>query len=105
MAFLAGSGTVTLIGEDRGEWNAGVWYSDSSYRRVVPRGKVRSLPAAVSYPCRRWETGRAALKEEAHRLLEVNGEDLTSWNDHDLAVLADAYPPGGGEGEREAVAV
>ena len=107
--FLNRDGEVTIVGEHRGEWADGVWYSNSGWRPPVRRRKKRrpARPRRLRPVSHRrlfdtdtdpyqnvWDdntpTTSEQLREAAHRILEERPQP-EQWTSDDCFVIAAAY--------------
>ena len=92
LVFLDGHGDVSIIGEQRGEWANGCWFSNDTYHRTpVRRPTTRIAPTATPVDCYDTDQNREERRSAAHDLLDRCGPDLSLWNDQDLETLAMAY--------------
>ena len=98
LVFLDGSGRVSIVGESKGLWDGGIWYSNTSYRRprVRPSGGYGTRSAST-WQRTNWQQARTVVSEEeqlrakAQELFTKNGTDLETWPLSDLQLLQAAY--------------
>ncbi len=112
LVFLTNRGERVIVGEDRGHWQNGIWYSNDTYQPAFRQPTTFTLPTAHRRPVTtvpagpdryrwtrqpdRWtpkpsQPSSAALKARAHQLIAAHGTPNDTWAIEDLKTLEAAY--------------